>query len=186
VRRFVTHLQQTRPLPFRRIECAAGEEAQVDFGSGAWIEQSDGKRRRPHIFRIVLCHSRKGYSEASYRQTTEDFVRCLENAFWAFGGVPKVLVIDNLRAAVKQPDWYDPELNPILESFCRHYNVVILPTKPRTPRHKGKIERGVGYVKGNALYGFHLEVTRRATPKVVYWQHITSATKSAISGWNAY
>ena len=113
-------------------------------------------------------------------------MRCLENAFWAFGGVPKVLVIDNLRAAVKQPDWYDPELNPILESFCRHYNVVILPTKPRTPRHKGKIERGVGYVKGNALYGFHLEVTRRATPKVVYWQHITSATKSAISGWNAY
>jgi transposase len=75
----------------------------------------------------------------------------MENAFWAFGGTPKVLVIDNPRAAVKQPDWCDPELNPILCSLCHYYGVVILPTKPRTPRHKGKIERGVGCVKGHAL-----------------------------------
>jgi transposase len=151
VRRFLRRLEYVQPLPFRRMECAPGEEAQVDFGTGATVVTPDGKRRRPNVFRFVLSHSRKGYSEASYRQTTEDFLRCMENAFWAFGGVPKVLVIDNLKAAVKQPDWYDPELNPILQSFCRHYNVVIMPTKPRTPRHKGKIERGVGYVKGHSL-----------------------------------
>lgn len=51
------------------------------------------------MFRVVLSHSRKAYSEATCRQATEDFIRCLENAFWYFGGVPKVLVIDNLRAA---------------------------------------------------------------------------------------
>jgi len=112
VRRFVAKLRKTSPLPFRRMECEAGEEAQVDFGTGAWIDLPGGKRRRSHVFRIVLSFSRKGYSEATYHQTTEDFIRALENAFWHFGGVPKVLIIDNLKAAVKHPDWYDPELNP--------------------------------------------------------------------------
>jgi len=61
--------------------------------------------------------------------------------------------IDNLRAAVKKADWYDPELNPKIEAFCRHYGTVMLPTKPYTPRHKGKVERGIGYVRDNALKG---------------------------------
>ena len=71
------------------MECAAGEEVQVDFGSGIPILQPDGKRRRTHVFRMVLSHSRKGYSEAVYRQTTEDFIRCLEDAFRHFGGAPR-------------------------------------------------------------------------------------------------
>ena len=60
VRRFVAKLQKTSPLPFRRMESAAGEEAQIDFGTGAWIELPGGKRRRSHVFRIVLSYSRKG------------------------------------------------------------------------------------------------------------------------------
>ena len=135
------------------MECGPGEEAQVDFGTGAPLVGPDGKRRRTHVFRIVLSHSRKAYSEAVLRQTTEDFIRCLENAFWHWGGVPKVLVIDNLKAAVSEADWFDPELNPKVRSFCQHYGVTILPTQPRTPRHKGKIESSVGYVKKNALKG---------------------------------
>ena len=100
VRRFVKKLDRIRPLPFRRLECGPGEEAQVDFGSGAPIVTAEGKKRRCHCFRIVLSHSRKGYSEVVDSQTTENFIRCLENAFWHFGGSPKRLVIDNLRAAV--------------------------------------------------------------------------------------
>ncbi len=153
VKRFVRRLGQGRPLPFRRMECEPGEQAQVDFGTGAPIVGADGRRRRTHAFRIVLSHSRKGYSEAVFRQTTEAFLRALENAFRAFGGVPKVVVIDQLRAAVKHPDWFDPELNPKVESFCRHYGIVILPTQPYTPRHKGKVERGIAYVQDNALKG---------------------------------
>ena len=63
------------------------------------------------------------------------------------------MVIDNLRAAVKKPDWYEPELNPKVREFARHYGTVILPTRPYTPEHKGKVENSVGYVKGNALKG---------------------------------
>lgn len=151
VRRFVARLRQKTPLPFRRMETEAAEEAQVDFGTGAMVRMADGKLRRPWIFRIVLSYSRKGYSEAVWRQTSEAFTTCLENAFRHFGGVPRRLVIDNLKAAVARGDWYDPEVHPKLQSFARHYGTVFLPTKPYTPRHKGKIESGVKYVKRNAL-----------------------------------
>lgn len=153
VRRFLRRLDRSRPLPFRRLEVLPGEQAQVDFGTGAPILRPDGKRRRPHVFRIVLSFSRRAYSEVVYHQTTENFLRCLENAFWYFGGVPQTIVIDNLKAAVARADWYDPDVHPKIQSFCQHYGTVILPTKPRMPRHKGKIERGIGYVQSNALKG---------------------------------
>lgn len=117
------------------------------------METADGRKRRPWLFRIVLSHSRKAYSEVVWRQSTEAFIGALENAFREFGGVPQTLVIDNLKAAVKRGDWYDPELHPKLQSFARHYGTVFLPTKPYTPRHKGKIESGVKYAKNNALKG---------------------------------
>ena len=136
VRRFVARLRHKTPLPFRRMETEPGEEAQVDFGTGALVRTAEGKLRRPWVFRIVFSYSRKAYSEAVWRQSTECFVGCLENAFRHFGGVPKRLVIDNLKAAVARGDWYDPEIHPKLQSFARHYGTVFLPTKPYTPRHK--------------------------------------------------
>jgi transposase len=153
VQRFVRRLKDATPLPFRRMESEAGAEAQVDFGKGAPLVSPDGKRRYPHLFRIVLSCSRKAYSEVVTRQTTEQFLRCIENAFIHFGGVPRTLVIDNLKAAVSKADWYDPELNPKVQAFATHYGTVVLPTRPYTPRHKGKVERGVGYAQSNALRG---------------------------------
>lgn len=152
VRRFVVRLVGKQELPFRRMECAPGQELQVDFGRGAWVVEN-GKRRRPHLFRAVLGYSRKGYSEVVWRQTTESFIRCLENAFRHYGGVTATVVIDNLKAGVLQADWFDPELNPKLEEFARHYGTVILPTQPATPRHKGKVESAVKYVQNNAVKG---------------------------------
>ena len=65
VKRFVRRLVHRRPLPMRRMEVAAGEEAQVDFGSGAKVVTPGGRRRKTHVFRIVLSHSRKAYSDRS-------------------------------------------------------------------------------------------------------------------------
>jgi transposase len=177
VRRFLRRLGKQGQLPLRRMECPPGEEAQVDFGKGAPIVSPEGKRRRTHLFRVVLSHSRKGYSEASYRQTTEDFIRCLENAFWYFGGIPKILVTDNLRAAVKHPDWYDPELNPKLQAFSEHYGVVILPTKPYTPRHKGKVERGVGYAQDNGLKGHQFDSLEAENRHLLCWEETIADTR---------
>ena len=176
VKRFVRRLGRERCWPMRRMECAPGDEAQVDFGTGAPIV-SDGKRRTSYVFRIVLSHSRKGYTEATFRQTTEDFIACLENAFAHFGGVPKTLVIDNLRAAVKHADWFDPELVPKLQAFCQHYGTVILPTRPRTPRHKGKVEAGVKYVKGNGLKGRRFASLHAENQHLVGWEASVADTR---------
>ena len=170
VRRFVKRLGQDSPIPFRRMECLPSEQAQVDFGSAAPVLRPDGKRKRPHVFRIVLSFSRKAYSEVVYRQTTDNFIRCLENAFWHFGGVPRTLVIDNLKAAVRNADWYDPDIHPKIQSFCEHYGTVILPTKPYMPRHKGKVERGVGYVKDNALKGCTFSSLQEQNQHLLNWE----------------
>jgi transposase len=153
VKRFVRQLRQEQPARVWRIEVQPGEEVQVDFGLGAPVVDGPGQRRRPWVLRAVLSYSRKAYSEAVFHQTTENFIRCLENAFRSFGGVAQVVNLDNLRAAVHQADWCDPELNPKLVSFCRHYGCALLPCRPRTPEHKGKTERGIGYLKDNALRG---------------------------------
>lgn len=178
VRRFVRKLGGSAPaLPMRRMECQPGQEAQVDFGTGAPVVDAAGKRRRCHVFRITLSHSRSSYSESVFRQTTDTFMQCLENAFVHFGGVPKTLVIDNLKAAVSRADWYDPDLNPRLQAFCRHYGTVLMPTKPYTPRHKGKIERGIGYVQDNALKGKQFGSLAEQNTYLLWWETQVADTR---------
>ena len=177
VRRYVVRLQKKTPQLVRRMEVAAGEEAQVDFGTGAWITTSDGKRRRSWVFRIVLSHSRKAYSEAVFHQNAEAFIGALENSFRYFGGVPKTLVIDNLKAAVKQADWYDPEIHPKLQSFAQHYGTVFLPTKPYTPEHKGKVEAGVKYVKNNGLKGHVFASLEAENKHLLEWEDRVADTR---------
>ena len=177
VKRFVRKLGKSTPLPFRRIETEPGEQNQIDFGTGAPIISSNGKRKRTHVFRVVLSHSRKGYSEAVLHQNTESFIRAIENAFWHFGGVTGTSVIDNLRAAVTKADWYDPELNPKIKSFAEHYGTVILPTKPYTPRHKGKIERGIDYVQENALKGRTFKSLAEENQFLLEWETRVADTR---------
>ena len=136
-----------------------------------------GRRRRPHLFRGVLSHSRKGYSEAMWRQTAESFIRCLENAFRHFGGVTATVVIDNLKAGVIRADWFDPELNPKVVSFCEHYGTVILPTKPAMPRHKGKIESGVKYAQNNAVAGRTFSSLAEQNLFLAEWERTVADTR---------
>ena len=176
VRRFVLRKWGGAELPFRRMECEPGQELQVDFGQGAWVVQ-EGKRRKTHLFRCVLSHSRKGYCEAVWRQTSESFIRALENAFRHFGGVTATVVIDNLKAGVIQADWFDPDLNPKLEEFARHYGTAILPTKPAMPRHKGKVEAGVKYAQNNAVKGRSFESLAAQNIFLAEWERTVADTR---------
>ena len=177
VRRFQLSLGRKRPLPFRRMETEPGEEAQIDFGTAAPVMQPDGKRRRPWMLRVVLGCSRRGYSEVVWRQTTDNFITAIENAFEYFGGVPKRLVIDNLKAAVNQADWYDPEIHPKLQSFAAHYGTAFVPTKPYTPEHKGKIESGVKYAKNHALKGKTFSSLVEQNDHLLHWEATVADTR---------
>ena len=176
VKRFVRQWQNGE-LPFRRMEVAAGFELQVDFGQGAWVIDADGRKRRPHLLRLVLSHSRKAYSEVFWRQTTENFIRGVENTFRTFGGVTPTVIIDNLKAAVVRADWFDPEISPKVREFCEHYGTVILPTKPATPRHKGKIEAAVKYAQNNALKGRSFESLNAQNLFLAEWERTVADTR---------
>lgn len=177
VKRYVRRLERAAPVPYRRMQFAPGEQMQVDFGLGAWIRQEGERRRRPHVFRAVMCFSGKGYSEVVWNQKTETFVRCLENAFRYMGGVPATVAPDNLKAAVLHPDWFDPELNPKLAAFAEHYGTVILPTKPATPRHKGRVERGVDFVQENALKGRSFDSLAAENTFLLDWEKNVADTR---------
>jgi transposase len=153
VKRFVRKLRASQPERVWRLECQPGEELQLDFGLGAPLDDGQGKTRRSWVLRLVLSYSRKGYSEAVTRQDTETFLRCLENGLRSFGGCPLLVNLDNMKSAVLKADWFDPEINPKLADFCRHYGMHVVPCRPATPQHKGKVERGVAYLRNNALKG---------------------------------
>jgi len=177
VKRFARRIEAKTEIPFRRMESAPADELQVDFGQGAWVVDEDGRKRRPHLFRAVLSHSRKGYTEVVWRQDTESFLRCIENTFRAFGGVTRTIVCDNLKAAVIHPDWYDPELNPKLAEFAKFYGTVILPCKPGMPRHKGKCEAGVDYAQENAVKGRRFESLGAQNVHLAEWERAVADTR---------
>jgi len=102
---------------------------------------------------MTLSHSRKHYQEVVWSQEVETFIRCHERAFEFFGGVVKVVKLDNLKSAVLRAHLYEPELNPNYLAFSRHYNFTPLPCRVRTPEHKGKVESNINYVQSNALKG---------------------------------
>jgi transposase len=171
VKRFVRKLRAAQPQAVCRLECQPGEELQLDFGLGAPIQQPDGKTRRSWVLRMVLSYSRKGYSEALYRQDTETFLRCLENGLRSFGGVPLLLKLDNFKAAVRHADWFDPDINPKLADFCRHYRIHVVPCRPGKPQHKGKVERGIGYVRSNALKGRRFKSLSEQNLFLSHWEN---------------
>jgi transposase len=153
VKRFVRTLAPTRRA-VGGFHCAPGAEAQVDFFRGApTLEASTGEWRRPWVFRMTLGHSRHGYEEAVWDQKLETFLRLHERAFRDFGGVPRVVRHDNLKAAVVRACFYDPDSHDVYLAFAAHWGFTSLPTQPRTPQENGKQERSGGYVKSNALKG---------------------------------
>jgi Integrase core domain len=143
VKRFVRKLREAQPERVWRLECQPGEELQLDFGLGALIDDGQGKRRRSWVLRMLLSYSRKGYSEAVTRQDTETFLRCLENGLLNLGGSTLLLNLDNMKAAVLKADWFDPEINPKLADFCRHYGMhVFNPEQNPSPKKNICVEDG--------------------------------------------
>jgi len=177
VKRFCQSLGRCLGLPPRRMETEPGEELQVDFGTGAPLVHADGRRQRTHLFRMVLGYSRKAYSEAVLRQTTDSFIRALENGLRYLGGVTRTVVIDNLKAAVKKADWFDPELNPKIVAFCQHYNIAILPARPRHPERKGKVEKSVDYAQENALKGRTFASLQEQNRFLLHWEQTVADTR---------
>jgi transposase len=155
VKRFLRRLAPPEVRATIRLEVDPGEEAQVDFGfGGLFLDPERGQVRRAWTFVMTLSYSRHQYAELVFDQTIAMWLRLHRAAFEFFGGIPRRVVLDNLRAAIVRAALYDPELQRSYRDFAEHYGFLIAPCRPRTPRHKGKVEQGgVHYVKRNALAG---------------------------------
>lgn len=148
VLRFVQKLRQ--PEAFVPVHYQPGEAAQVDFGSGPILPDSlTGKPRCTHIFVMTLAFSRHMYAEIVWDQKVATWLRCHRNAFAFFGGVVARVIIDNLKSAITRAYHRDPEVQRSYAEFAEGYGFLISPCRPRTPRHKGRVESSVKYVKGS-------------------------------------
>jgi len=94
-------------------------------------------------FVSVLGCSLLTYVEATGSQSKEDFISCCENAFYYYGGVPRAMVPDNLKAAVIKAGRYEPVLNEEFERFSEHYGVAVVPARVRKPKDKALVENAV-------------------------------------------
>lgn len=153
VSRYVRRLRGESQESFVPMICGPGEEAQVDFGDAGRFMLKDGGSCRVWVFVITLSHSRYSYQEVVRDQRVETFIRCHRNAFEYFGGVPERVKLDNLKAGVMAPSFYEPVLQQQYAEFLAHYDCAGTPCRVRKPEHKGKVESGVKYVKNNFFRG---------------------------------
>jgi len=154
VRRYVAHLEPERQESYTRVQTAAGEELQVDFGGvGQLFDPDGGRPRSAYVFVATLSYSRHQYAELVFDQRVPTWIGLHRRALEYFGGVPQRVVPDNLKAAVIQVLVHDAVLGEAYRQLAQHYGFLISPTRPHTPRHKGKVENGVHYVQRNFMAG---------------------------------
>jgi transposase len=149
------HLQSIRAKPkevFLRIETPPGEQAQCDWANCGSV--LIGKAwRKLSAFVMVLSHSRLMYVEFTLSQCLEDFIQCHVNAFRAFGGVPKKILYDNLKAVVLSRFGADIRFNPAFMEFSGVFGFEPVPCNVRRGNEKGKVENGIYYLRINFMPG---------------------------------
>lgn len=122
-----------------------GEYLYVDF-SGDTMSYTDldtGEIVKCQIFEACLPASDFGFVMAVRSQQIDDFIYAIECCLREIGGVPKIIVTDNLKSAVIKSDRYQPELNRIMEDFCEHYGCVTIPARAAHPKDKSSVEGDV-------------------------------------------
>jgi transposase len=127
------------------IEQVAGDKLYIDYAGNklSVVDPSTGEVKQVEVFISVLGCSGKTYVRASWSQKKEDFLSCIVHALNYYGGVPKVLVPDNLKSGIDKADKYEAEVNHDLLDLGNHYGMAILPARSRKPRDKAWVERMV-------------------------------------------
>lgn len=160
VERAVAHLRQELRAEARatvRFETRPGQQLQIDFGERRVM--IGDRQEKVFFFVATLGYSRRLHVRAFRGERQEHWFGGMESAFLAFGGVPEEVLLDNARALIQHHDPVSREVvvNPKLHAFARHWGFGVKACAPWRARTKGKDERGVGYVKKNAVAGRRFE-----------------------------
>jgi transposase len=122
-----------------------GERLFVDY-SGlklGIVDTATGELREAEIFVATLGYSNYTFAEASWGQSLEEWIGSHVRAFNFLGGVPEIVVPDNLKSGVTKACYYEPDLNPSYQEMAQYYGVAVVPTRPEHPRDKAKVEKHV-------------------------------------------
>jgi transposase len=178
VRRFVQRLRPHQPEAIVRVQTEPGAELQVDFGHiGQLYDPVSGQLRPAYVFVATLSYSRHQYAEIVFDQKIPTWLALHRRAFESFGGVPRRVVPDNLKAAVLKALVYDPILGEAYRRMALHYGFLISPTKPGTPEHKGKVENGIRYVQRNFMAGQTFVDSNVANARLKIWVREVAGTR---------
>ena len=128
-----------------RQDHRAGEKLFVDYAGQTVpiMDRATGEIREAQVFGAVLGASNYTYAEATWSQSLSDWIGSHIRTFRFLGGVPELVVPDNLRSGVSKAHRYEPDINPTYQDMASHYGVAVLPTRVRRPRDKAKVESGV-------------------------------------------
>ena len=132
--------------PTMRQTHVAGDKLFVDFAGGTvpvMVDKLKGEIRQAQIFVACLGASSYTYVEATWGQTTADWVGAQASALVFYGGSPRLIVPDNPRAAIAKACFYEPTVQRTYGDFAAHYGIGVLAARPRRPRDKAKVESGV-------------------------------------------
>jgi transposase len=179
VKRFVRKLRGVQsPEACAVILTKAGEETQVDYGTGPMVrDRQSGKYRRTRLFVLTLGFSRKSVRLLVFRSSAQTWAQLHERAFRRLGGTTRVVVLDNLREGVLSPDIYDPSLNPLYRDVLAHYGAVAMPCRIQDPDRKGKVESGVGHAQKTPLKGLRFESLEEAQAHLDRWEERWADTR---------
>jgi transposase len=138
----------------RKPDPPPGEEAQLDYGYlGQWTDPATGKARRVWAFVMVLSCSRHLFVRPVVAMPLATWIEAHVAALGFFGGAPRRLVTDNLKASVITPDLYDPKLNRTYAELASHYGMLVDPARARKPKDKPRVERPIPYVRDSFFAG---------------------------------
>lgn len=127
------------------FEYTPGDKLFIDFTGKKLpvIDPFTGELTEAEVFVAILGYSQLTYVQAVASQRKDDFIAAAQNALHFFGGVPRVLIPDNLKSAVTKADKYEAEINSTFLDFANHYGTTVLPARSYKPRDKAHVERAV-------------------------------------------
>lgn len=151
-------------------DCAPGEEVQVDFGKmGLMPDPASGRRRLCHALVFTAVFSRHMFVYLTFTQTLEAVIEAFEAAWAFFGGVFKVVIPDNMKPIVERADAVDPRLNDAFLEYAQSRGFEVDPTRIATPTDKGRVERGVPFVRESFFKGEEFTSLADAQARAEAW-----------------
>jgi len=152
LRRYLRKVRPARGRVYQEVHYEPGQAMQVDWGECGCV-QVGSTARKVSVFVAVLCYSRLTYIEFTLSQRKAEFYRSLVKALTFFGGSPRNIIFDNLKAAVLNGSGRSACFHPEFLALCGYFCMQPVPCARRDPESKGIVEAGVRYVKHNALAG---------------------------------